>query len=230
MPNHVKNILRFDGNGVDVFSFLDKISEDGKEIGMIDFNKVIPMPESLKLESGSNTQLSIEAVLKALEHDSCYWTSKKFSSTSDADFSIRVEHSGKSKQELLDLGLQYIANKVHYGHTTWYGWCCEHWGTKWNAYDRSCEGKEISFHTAWSAPHPVIEKIAEMFPDVSIVHKWADEDIGSNCGYRMYVGGKLIEQYFPVDNREAIEFACGLWGYDADEYIDELLAEGNEVS
>lgn len=229
MPNNVRNVVRFDGNGRDVFSFLDKISEDGKEVGMIDFNKVVPMPESLNIESGSNTQLSIEAVLKALEHDHCYWAKTKLGSMSDVDFNMRVEHCGKNMQELLELGLQYIANKVHYGHTTWYGWCCEHWGTKWNAYDRSCEGNEISFNTAWSAPHPVIEKITEMFPDVSIVHKWADEDIGSNCGYRVYAGGKKIEEFFPVDTRQSIEFACDLWGYDVDEYIEELEAEGNEV-
>ena len=44
------------------------------------------------------------------------------------------------------------------------------------------DGDALNFLTAWSAPHPVMEKLAEMFPDVGIEHEWADEDIGySNC-------------------------------------------------
>ena len=39
---------------------------------------------------------------------------------------------------------------------------------------RSEENACISFQTAWSAPHPVIEKTVEMFPDVQIMHRWAD--------------------------------------------------------
>lgn len=30
-------------------------------------------------------------------------------------------------------------------------------------------------------PHPVLEKLAELFPDNGLEHEWADEDIGQNA-------------------------------------------------
>ena len=230
MPNHVKNVITLEGDLKSVKCTLELIAEDKEHPGLIDFNKIRMMPKSLDVPSGSDTQLAIEAVLKDLEHDDCYWTPKKLGAMDEADFKLRTEHCGKSHQELLELGLQYITNKVRYGHTTWYGWCCDNWGTKWNAYDRSCDGNQIRFNTAWSAPHPIIEEMARLNDCITITHEWADEDIGSNCGRRVYERGDLSEEWFPDDGKEAIEFACGLWGWDSDEYIADLEVEGNEVS
>ncbi len=49
----------------------------------------------------------------------------------------------------------------------WYQWRCEHWGTKWNAYDQdiidiSYGCIELKFDTAWAPPMPIIEKLREM--------------------------------------------------------------------
>ena len=79
-----------------------------------------------------------------------------------------------------------------YGENNWYDWSIANRGTKWGAYgyekgvDYSENGNSLRFLTAWSAPHPVIEKLAQMYPTVKIEHEWADEDIGSNCGRRVY--------------------------------------------
>ena len=72
----------------------------------------------------------------------------------------------------------------------------------------------ITFNTAWSAPHPVVEKLSKMFPDVNIVHKWADEDLGNNCGEYEYFDGERIREHFPETYKEGIDFACEMWGYD----------------
>ena len=74
-----------------------------------------------------------------------------------------------------------------YGQNNWYDWSLANWGTKWNAYGydeiKNNNPKEkITFLTAWAAPHPIMEKLAEMYPEVNIQHEWADEDIGMNCG------------------------------------------------
>ena len=105
-----------------------------------------------------------------------------------------------------------------YGETTWYEWRCANWGTKWNAYDQTGGDGWLTFETAWSAPHPVIDKLAEMFPQVKITHKWADEDYGNNCGCRVYVNGELdvdempsLDGYMLCDD-EATAFAAALWG------------------
>lgn len=74
----------------------------------------------------------------------------------------------------------------------WYEWCCDNWGTKWNSYEPSVDedgsdGKWIVwFDTAWSAPTPVIDALAMKYPGIRIDHRWADEDIGYNCGIRRY--------------------------------------------
>ena len=108
------------------------------------------------------------------------------------------------------------AEQKLYGNNNWYDWSLANWGTKWDAYgyddciDYSGDKDTITFLTAWSAPHPVIEKLAEMYPTVKIEHEWADEDIGSNCGRRVYYDGERVEEYYPEYGKESLEFAAGV--------------------
>ena len=108
-----------------------------------------------------------------------------------------------------------------YGSNNWYDWNIANWGTKWNSYgyddaeENNLAGENIiTFNTAWSAPHPVVEKLSKMFPDVNIVHKWADEDLGNNCGEYEYFDGERIREHFPETYKEGIDFACKMWGYE----------------
>ena len=93
-----------------------------------------------------------------------------------------------------------------------YHWCIANWGTKWNSYGYTgnifFENGKITFYTAWSAPHHILEKLSEMYPDIKFEHEWADEDIGSNCGRYAYFDGECIEEYFPESSRDRIEFAA----------------------
>lgn len=100
-----------------------------------------------------------------------------------------------------------------YGEKNWYDWRISNWGTKWNAYGYSEDhqynnDRKINFLTAWAAPHPVIEKLSEMFPYIKIEHEWADEDIGMNCGRYVYYDGERIEEYYPESQKECLEFAA----------------------
>jgi hypothetical protein len=109
-----------------------------------------------------------------------------------------------------------------YSKNNWYDFCVANWGTKWNAYgyekdvDYSNDG-ELRFLTAWNAPHPVISKLSEMFPDIEIVHEWADEDIGMNCGRYEYHDGERCGEYFPETDNEAVEFAAKVIGLELEE-------------
>lgn len=68
----------------------------------------------------------------------------------------------------------------------WYKWHNKYWGTKWGCYD--CYTKITNstitfvFSTAWSTPFPIYEHIAKHFYFEFEV-KYADEDLGNNCGY-----------------------------------------------
>lgn len=110
-----------------------------------------------------------------------------------------------------------------YGKNNWYDWCISNWGTKWNAYGfdnnaRQRADNEIIFLTAWSAPHPVIQRLAEMFPEIKINHEWADEDIGMNCGRYAYYDGERYEEYYAENEKERLEFAARVMDVDLEDY------------
>jgi hypothetical protein len=49
----------------------------------------------------------------------------------------------------------------------WYDWRLQHWGTKWDIYNATCERMDantlvMSFDTAWSPPIPVFDKLVDM--------------------------------------------------------------------
>lgn len=49
----------------------------------------------------------------------------------------------------------------------WYDWRLEHWGTKWDIYNATCDRMDantlvLSFDTAWSPPIPIYDKLVDM--------------------------------------------------------------------
>ena len=128
-------------------------------------------------------------------------------------------------REEWDLGKQAFHNIREFGCPTWYEWRIQNWGTKWNASGAEVLDGRLSFLTAWDAPNPVMEKLSEMFPTVSIHHVWADEDIGHNCGERTYQNGAVTQEHLPT-GQEAVELGCDLWNIDPEEFLSESQGPG----
>lgn len=154
MPNHVINHLTFDGEKSVIKTMLNEIKgqdEDGYSL-LIDFNKIVPMPEE--------------------EEDN------------------------------------------------WYDWRCEHWGTKWNAYEQNELVDGLMFWTAWSNPKQVIIALSKKYPSIRIDVEYADEDYGNNCGkYSVengIVSNETIYNAWRSEDQDYIEeaqdFARYLWG------------------
>ena len=61
MPNHVINILSFEGDKTKIRQMLEDIKDDECGLHSVDFNKIIPMPPGLDLEAGSCTQAGLDA-------------------------------------------------------------------------------------------------------------------------------------------------------------------------
>lgn len=103
-----------------------------------------------------------------------------------------------------------------------YNWAIANWGTKWNSYgyteETDFKDGKLTFLTAWSAPHPILQKLSEMYPDIRLEHEWADEDIGMNCGRHEYFDGERIEEYYPESNRECVYFAARVMGGEPSEW------------
>lgn len=84
-----------------------------------------------------------------------------------------------------------------------YEWCCEHWGTKWNAYKvsrRDYEGICVTFQTATTPPAPLVCELHKLFPRCT-----------------------LVLEFFTCTSRSAGGFSCLS---QADWYTDESWAPG----
>ena len=53
MPNHVMNTVRLTGDEESLRAILRLTENENGEIGHLDFEKIIPMPEALNIEEGS---------------------------------------------------------------------------------------------------------------------------------------------------------------------------------
>ena len=54
----------------------------------------------------------------------------------------------------------------------WYHWCIHHWGTKWDACDKSIDYEDseilaLTFNTAWSPPEGIVERLREKYPELT---------------------------------------------------------------
>lgn len=228
MPNYVKNIVKAEGIcRLPLFS-----EENGKRY--FDFNKIIPMPESLNVDAGSVTDSAIvyyltekctisipclseerkeilrQTVSNLFHRGDLRWAQEIFTRVS-VDMFLKNE---MAKEEMCSKGKLYIDNFQKYGHTTWYEWRIANWDTKWNACDSKLQNDNaITFETAWSAPEKVIRKLAEMYPDLMIEHWWADEDIGNNTGHTVYKNGSMAYGgYYENESEDAYETYILCWG------------------
>ena len=203
MPNYVRNHITFEGDKDEINLMLNFVKN---EDGDFDFNKIIPMPKLLAIEEGSRTYEGLNkyrAYIELLNNGGDTSEYLKF----------KEEHP-----DVWFLGIAAYNNIERYGYCSWYSWCIDKWGTKWNACDSYVGRDYIEFDTAWSAPMPVIVALSKKFSGITFTMKYADEDIGNNCGMRQWKGGRLTEFEVFDYSRSAIDFACDLWGYDASEY------------
>lgn len=213
MPNHITNLISFGDQPEQIAAFhqmLRELRQKDGVYGSIDFNKLIPMPDSLNIEAGTRTERGLDAYRRFMGGDR------------DA------EAFQKDHPEEWMLGSQAYENIRQYGVPTWYEWCNQNWGTKWNAY--SCveltqDDDTLEFFTAWNGVPNILEAISRKYPDQTITYRWADEDIGSNVGEATFQSGTMIDAYIPTPgSKEAYELASDIMGIDLAEF-DLYLSE-----
>ena len=199
MPNHVKNILSISGSKESVARCSEQIFKGGK----FSFENIKPMPEELNVESGSKSLAAMEWMRagKLLKEDIENGVAERYR--------IGIDEAKAMLQ-------RYADNLAKHGCLTWYEWHCEHWGTKWDAYDIEVVDREnafiqINFLTAWSTPLAAIKTLAGQYPDLTIDVDFADEDLGNNCGSYGFNETGYWESIGDFD------FACEMWGYDPEE-------------
>ena len=122
MPNHVINFISFNGDKEQIDKMLETIKRDEYGIGSIDFNKIISMPESLRIEAGSSTTRGLKAYKDFVsiytfaganaEKDLCDIPMEKEKVFLNMRTDIRAED--------WELGRQAFRNELQYGAPTWY--------------------------------------------------------------------------------------------------------------
>ncbi|OUM65463.1 hypothetical protein PIROE2DRAFT_59971 [Piromyces sp. E2] len=136
-----------------------------------------------------------------------------------------------TKEELIqNYGKEYLNTEDSYIQPNkdkpwldWYKWQVDNWGTKWNCYETYIHGNSIYFQTAWDIPKPIINKLAELLPDIPFNYMWAEEQNGYYCGKMDHNiesggdgsggGGEDQWVYFEEYSDEAYEMYNELWGF-----------------
>ena len=163
MPNWSVNEVTVYGES----EMIDKIEKTS-----FDFNKIVPPPQALIDDTEEYCTICKSRELVALNdnHRRC--------TRCDVGSNIggRVSHTGTTKERYKQLNKAEIKLAKlwlkKYGTDSWYEWNCEHWGTKWDAGEvvmNRVDEKTLTavFHTAWSPPVPIFERLVEDY-DVMI--------------------------------------------------------------
>ncbi len=165
-----------------------------------DFEKIVPMPEDLRINpGGGNMGLSIINGESENQFMDMGGQLKRF-----------YELDSKRRIEIMEAGIAYAKNVEKYGFKTWYDWSIENWGTKWNSSDCEGEGNSFEFITAWSGVPDLIEKMHLELPTVKILYEFSDEDTGCNCGIGIFENGQTTFRKLENSSIEAYELAFKL--------------------
>jgi hypothetical protein len=83
----------------------------------------------------------------------------------------------KYARETASTQIKMIKNREELGYDSWYDWCCDQWGTKWNIKDYSSDWENITpekaqlrYLSAWSPPNGALLKGSNLFPELKITN------------------------------------------------------------
>lgn len=223
MPNHVTN--RITAPAKVLAMLIDQKDESGTLGKCVNFGKVIPCPPEIVTDDiVCYVKDWAEIALGLLDLKTPPSNAKldEMVRSLHLSNSIRLLKEGPFPKDFddkdFDVFVRLIRAHRAHGKMDWYDWNIANWGTKWGAYQtKIISTTEVMFQTAWSAPHPVIEKLAALNPTADFRHEWADEDLGSNVGIRDYSGG-IFEERLLKGTRAGYELAFALGSADAENY------------
>ena len=219
-----------------------------------DFNTVIEMPKSLDIVAGGcvgdcmrlfingmlegcddyekyadiYTQIRFSKSLQASK-ESIKMTDEEFHKLTDIILKLHNDPNDKpyfrTKADVYAYGKQALDNYIEYGCVDWFDWRVEKWGTKWNACNTMIHGNEVWFETAWSPAIPIVEELAELYPDCNFLLEYADEETGAMVGYvdidndAKVTTGKEYENFTKEAYEQAFMLLGGREDYEYDEKI-----------
>lgn len=193
MPNYISNRLSFDCSPERFRDIAESLKGNPKDpLGEVDFNTVIPMPESLDIEYSDRGEEGYSAYQE--------FVAKSLSLT-DIE-KVKLEESYRKKfsndPEAWELGKQYYRNMELYGAPNWWDWCWEHWNSPYSAY--RCmpvepEDLQLKFTTSGSPVPKIALAISEKYPDVVITYSWFIGAPVDEGGEGVFRDGQCLEYH-----------------------------------
>lgn len=232
MSNTVRNCIDFTGCDEKLFKSIQEfmLSEIEDEVLCFDFNKLIPMPESLSIKIDDNTKagktlaniidkenfnpddkFEDSQLLYTMKINGIIAKNRLYFTAAEAKRFAKEVDQGK---QLLFIGRIAIENVAKYGHESWYEWRINNWNTKWNAIDACVDEHQMKFlfDTAWNFPKPIAMALIDKFPEAEFIWLYADERRGINCGYFEYKDHEVSSCEYDRSDSESYEIYNELYG------------------
>lgn len=214
MPNHITTVCTIAGPASDLAEILRRhvtVSDDPAT--QFDFETIIPMPQSIKNTFRPHTpeqrkpgepvdgvgDHEVTVYAQALtggrrEHivDRPRWLPTGLRTAGEL-----LDYLDKTKPAAAFWAKRLLLASADTGYPGWYEWSIANWGTKWGSYrykerQRSPE-LVFEFQTAWSVPAPILRKLSEMHPFLTVRTESIDEGGGAFIGTFDSGAGGLVK-------------------------------------
>ena len=197
----IQNRLKIIGDTEDLAKLLNYIKSYvlGEEL-QIDFNKIIPIPESINIESDGLGELAHELLFGGIDTE-CYQNTYEgllecFNDTYNRHESFAALDIDLQK-EGIDLALKYQKNIDKYDYAYLADWTIGNWETNKNAYgqnDVRNTANTIYFLTANCPPINLILELSRLFPAVQLQLLYTNVDTPWITGRISLTNGKFISR------------------------------------
>jgi hypothetical protein len=214
MLKNIRNGLAVSGANEAVDAFFEAIGGGVDESNFpicINFEKIKPMPDALRIECGSRNDGALKlytefakesagiAEIGIMMGDKGADTVKRLTAELMTNYNKRTEKD----PELLSFGEKLFNNIRDYGAPTWYEWSIQNWGSKWNAYSQErLDDTTILFDTANKDVRNLMQELSNKYPDLLMSYKFAEEQWGNHTGEFEFEGGECNYELVPDNHSE----------------------------
>ena len=207
MPNHTPNLLSIVGERNIKKLLKPYLTQDENELGekvlILDLDKIVPMPKEIE---------------QSTKYGNMEYLMRKRTKAQENRMRLKQEKHEKMCLE-------------RYGAKSWYDWCIQYWGTKWNTYEnrfyKNDDGDEcLYFQTAWSPPEPALRELAKKLGKIVRV-SYMDEGYAFFGTYHFYPDGNVDDECYQ-DHKLVPDELCEELGIDT--YYSEECEEERELA
>lgn len=194
MPNWCEQELKVTAvKPKDVFDLL----EFKQKVGLLENNKILPMPEDLKNTSSGSSETVYDVFYGSDDRINYIlnwpWVIEE-NLTTQEDLKNYYLQKDPNAKEIAD---KYKHNLETYGCLTWYDWALKHWGTKWGICHASLNEEKPRtllywFESAWSPAIPMIYHLSTQYPTLKFSLKYWEMGVGFKGEY-VVINGEVIK-------------------------------------